>query len=177
LDLSNGSLTALTNDPGSPDSRTVIGFDANNTHLLAHSTSAAGSGYQDRISVYNFDPKTGAITLNNSQTMISGRSGDYTLFGFANNILWALSDGVMSAYSFDPLHGTLSKMNAQFNVTEDFQVPFAVDELTNTIIQPAAQGNQLNSYSVNQATGSSTGSHGPYQAGTAPWALAIAHVQ
>jgi hypothetical protein len=178
FDPISGGVTPIATSGPAPDSRTIIAFDHGNAHILAHTMQPASSGgYQDQISIYNFNANNGAITFNNSKTIIPGRGGDFNVFGFSNNILWVLSQGVMTTYAFDPAKATLKPTGNQFNISEDFQIPFAIDSVTNTLIQPAAQANQLNSYVVDQTNGNSRSANGPYQAGTAPWTLAIAHVQ
>jgi 6-phosphogluconolactonase (cycloisomerase 2 family) len=153
-----------------------LGFDASGKHILTFQRSSSQSGYSEQILVFDFDAAHGVATFNNSNLVIPPHSSDANPLLLSGELLFSRNgQGLVSSYELDSSKGTLRGPVASFSVNSDFTIPYIADGITDTLISLGMQSNNVASFRLNMTDGTLQNSNGPYQAGSAPEFMAVAH--
>jgi len=176
VDIQSGALTRLGLLPSQANGSMPLGFDVSEKHILTYRISAAQNGYSDQVLVFDFNAAQGRVAFNNSTLTTPQHSSDGNPLVLSGELLFARNGiGTVTVYRLDPDKGTFSAPLASFSTNTDFTIPFIADSVTNTLISLGMQANKVSSSHLDLNTGAVVKSNGPYQAGSAPETMAIAH--
>ena len=176
LDSQTGAMTAMAALPPQASGAMPLGFDASAKHMLMYRVSAVQNGYSEQVSVFDFNAAQGTVAFNNSSLTTPPHSSDANPLTLSDELLFSRNGtGMVTVYKLDPEKGTLTAPLSSFATNTDFTIPFAVDGLTNTVVSLGMQANKVSAFHLDLSSGALLKSDGPYQAGSAPESMVIAH--
>jgi 6-phosphogluconolactonase (cycloisomerase 2 family) len=176
VDPHTGALAARGALPSQADGTMPLGFDASGKHILAYRISATQNAYSEQVLVFDFNAMQGTVAFDNSALTTPPHSSDANPLVLSGELLFSRNGtGTVTVYRLDPGTGTFSAPLASFSTNADFTIPFVADGPTNSLISLGMQANKVSSFHLDMNSGEILKSNGPYQAGSAPEFMAIAH--
>ena len=176
VDLQSGAMSDLGTLPSQANGTMPLGFDASEKHILTYRISPTQNAYSEQVLVFDFNATQGTVAFNNAALTTPPHSSDANPIVLSGDFLFARNGtGTVTTYRLDPDKGTFSAPLASFPTNTDFTIPFIADGPTNSLISLGMQANKVSSFHLNMNSGAIVKSNGPYQAGSAPEFMAIAH--